>query len=164
MPEINQIQLDDVTYQLTSYNEVPNGNSSTLGKVKISDTADSSKTAAGSWALSPAGAQKIIDDNNIHYHYFVKGTTPLSIPFAEVKRGVIITVRYGGNINQEVSIVFPKDDAFDSTTHRYYASIFLGTWRIVRVASNGGNFVLEYAGDGGSLDETNISYIKGEAF
>lgn len=98
------------------------------------------------------------------YHYFVKGSTPVVVPASEVTNGVVVTVRYGGNINQEVSIVFPRDDSFDTTTHRYFAALFLDTWRYVKVASNGGHFVLEYAGDGASLNETEASYIKAEAF
>ena len=54
MPELNQIELDGVTYQLSQYKEIPQGDSDTYGIVKISDSIDSSKTADGGWALSPA--------------------------------------------------------------------------------------------------------------
>lgn len=104
------------------------------------------------------------NSNPPKYYEFVKGSTSIHISNDSVTRGIIATVRYGGNINQEVTVTIPKDSAFESETHRYFAALYLGTWRYVVVAINSGNLVLEYAGDGGSLNETSASYIKAESF
>lgn len=141
-------------------NSTPGATSSSAGIVTLQDAPNAAQTAANGYAASPAA---LLYDAPTQYT-FVKGSATLSVPFSAVTRGIIATVRYGGNINQEVTIIIPKDSAFETTTHRYYAALYLGTWRYVVVAINQGNLVLEYAGDGSSLNETSVSYIKAEAF
>lgn len=50
-------------YQLPGGTELP-------GDVRVSDTADPTKTAAGGWAASPAAVQSVGKLANAHIHYF----------------------------------------------------------------------------------------------
>ena len=51
------------------YYQLP-GNADIPGDVRVSDTADPTKTAAGGWAASPAAVQSVGKLANVHTHYF----------------------------------------------------------------------------------------------
>lgn len=51
------------------YYQLPGG-ADLPGDVRVSDTADASKTAAGGWAASPAAVQSVGKLANVHTHYF----------------------------------------------------------------------------------------------
>lgn len=51
------------------YYQLP-GNADIPGDVRVSDTADANKTAAGGWAASPAAVQSVGKLTNVHIHYF----------------------------------------------------------------------------------------------
>lgn len=141
-------------------NSTPGATSSSAGIVTLQNAPNAAQTAANGYAASPAA---LLYDAPKQYG-FVTGTTVLSIASSTVTRGIIVTVRYGGNIDLEVTIAIPKDSAFDGSTHRYYTALYFNTWRFIRVAINNGNLVLEYVGDGSSVDDTSTSAIKAEAF
>ena len=101
------------------------------------------------------------------YYGWQQGNAAISLRQEDISVGAIVTVRYNGNVYQEVSIVLPGKDVLDVTEplHKYYTALnFDYKEHYIRIATGSGQVRLEYAGDNASEDVTQNSYIKVEAF